>query len=164
MNDDEIDERLVKEVRDYAIFMLDQNGFVRTWNAGAERLKGYKPAEIIGRHFSTFYPQEDIRARKPERELEIALADGRVEDEGWRLRKDGSRFWANVVLQIIERNVKSQTQLVDDLLNVSRIVTGNLKIAPQWIDPMSVIHAAVESIRPAAMAKDIDYATYRLWH
>src|SRR5207253_10377368 len=121
MNDDEIDERLVKEVRDYAIFMLDQNGFVRTWNAGAERLKGYKPAEIIGRHFSTFYPQEDIRARKPERELEIALADGRVEDEGWRLRKDGSRFWANVVLQIIERNVKSQTQLVDDLLNVSRI-------------------------------------------
>ena len=103
--------------------------------------------------FLDFLSQEDIRARKPERELEIALADGRVEDEGWRLRKDGSRFWANVVLQIIERNVKSQTQLVDDLLNVSRIVTGNLKIAPQWIDPMSVIHAAVESIVPLRWRK-----------
>ena len=101
MNQVEIYERLVKEVRDYAIFMLDPTGVVRTWNAGAERLKGYKPEEIIGRHFSTFYPEEDIRANKPGRELEIALADGRVEDEGWRLRKDGSRFWANVVITAI---------------------------------------------------------------
>src|SRR5213594_1059272 len=101
MDEAEIYRRLVKEVRDYAIFMLDESGFVRTWNAGAQRLKGYKPEEIIGRHFSTFYPQEDIRARKPERELEIALAEGRVEDEGWRLRKDGSLFWANVVITAI---------------------------------------------------------------
>ena len=85
-------------VRDYAIFALDPDGYILSWNAGAERLKGYTPAEIIGRHFSTFYPPEDIAAGKPERELVDAVRDGRVEDEGWRVRKDGSRFWANVVI------------------------------------------------------------------
>src|SRR5215471_2978923 len=94
----EIYRRLVKEVRDYAIIVLDQNGFIRTWNAGAERLKGYKPEEIIGQHFSRFYSRSDIEDGKPDRELRTALAEGRVEDEGWRLRKDGSRFWANVVM------------------------------------------------------------------
>ena len=272
--DSDIYQRLVKEVRDYAIFMLDQKGFIRTWNTGAERLKGYTSQEIIGRHFSCFYPEEDIQARKPEKELETALAEGRVEDEGWRIRKDGSRFWANVVitaifdenrkhigfgkvtrdlterrkaeealraeradlekrveertaalakansnlanankemargndqlqkasrmkdeflavlshelrtpltsiygwlsllragkveqsdmmkaLQVIERNVKAQTQLVDDLLNVSRIITGNLKIAPQWVDATSIVNAAIDAIRPAAIAKDIRLTT-----
>jgi len=276
--------RLITEVRDYAIFMLDTDGFVRTWNLGAERLKGYKPDEIIGRHFSTFYEEAEKLAQKPQHELEVAVAEGRLEDEGWRLRKDGTRFWANViitaiydddgkhigftkvtrdlterraaeealraelierrtaetelravraaleerveertaaltrsnealsaanheltraneelekasrmkdqflavlshelrtpltsvygwlsllqagkverskmvhVLEIIERNVKAQSQLVDDLLNVSRIITGNLKISPQWIDPLTVIHAAVDSIRPAALTKEI---------
>ncbi len=89
---------LVESVRDYAIFALDAEGNVLTWNAGAERFKGYKPHEIIGRHFSTFYSAEDKAARKPERELEEAIEHGRVEDEGWRIRKDGSRFWANVVI------------------------------------------------------------------
>jgi PAS domain S-box-containing protein len=89
---------LIETVRDYAIFVLDPTGRVATWNVGAERLKGYKPSEIIGKHFSTFYGQEDIDSRKPERELEIAIKEGRVEDEGWRLRKDGSRFWANVII------------------------------------------------------------------
>lgn len=89
---------LVESVRDYAIFMLDPDGTVATWNAGAERLKQYKPEEIIGQHFSKFYPAEDIAAGKPERELAQAIAEGRVEDEGWRLRKDGSRFWALVVI------------------------------------------------------------------
>ena len=89
---------LVESVRDYAIFALDAQGNVLTWNAGAERFKGYKAHEIIGRHFSTFYPDEDRAARKPERELEAAIEFGRVEDEGWRIRKDGSRFWANVVI------------------------------------------------------------------
>jgi PAS domain S-box-containing protein len=257
--------------------MLDCDGFIQTWNTGAERLKGYKPQEIIGRHFSTFYSEADKQAQKPQNELVIALAEGRVEDEGWRYRKDGTRFWANVVitaiydedgrhvgfakvtrdlterreaeealrselvkrraaeiellaaqadlekrveqrtqdlaevnaelvqandelenagrmkdqflavlshelrtpltsvygwvsllqagkiepaklmhvLAIIERNVKAQTQLVDDLLNVSRIITGNLKLAPQWIDPLTVVNAAVDSIRPAALAKEI---------
>ncbi|HEY4306187.1 MAG TPA: PAS domain S-box protein [Gemmatimonadaceae bacterium] len=89
---------LVESVRDYAIFALDAKGNVLTWNAGAERFKGYKPHEIIGRHFSTFYTEEDKAAQKPERELEEATAHGRVEDEGWRIRKDGTRFWANVVI------------------------------------------------------------------
>jgi len=89
---------LIESVRDYAIFVLDPEGRIATWNIGAERLKGYKPSEIIGKHFSTFYGQEDIESRKPWRELEIAQKEGRVEDEGWRLRKDGSRFWANVII------------------------------------------------------------------
>jgi PAS domain S-box-containing protein len=85
-------------VRDYAIFALDPDGNVLTWNLGAKSFKGYEASEIIGRHFSTFYPDEDRASRKPEKELEIAAAFGRVEDEGWRIRKDGSRFWANVVI------------------------------------------------------------------
>jgi len=89
---------LIESVRDYAIFVLDPEGRISTWNIGAERLKGYKPHEIIGRHFSTFYGQEDIENRKPWRELEIAQKEGRVEDEGWRIKKDGSRFWANVII------------------------------------------------------------------
>ena len=89
---------LIESVRDYAIFALDPDGRIATWNIGAERLKGYRPAEIIGRHFSTFYPPEDVASRKPQRELEIAIAEGRVEDEGWRIRKDGTRFWANVII------------------------------------------------------------------
>jgi diguanylate cyclase (GGDEF)-like protein/PAS domain S-box-containing protein len=95
------DERfrvLVESVQDYAILMLDVNGNVTTWNAGAQRFKGYHADEIIGRHFSVFYPIEDIVAGKPERELAAAAADGRHEDEGWRVRQDGTRFWASVVI------------------------------------------------------------------
>ncbi|KAH7205299.1 hypothetical protein BKA60DRAFT_579251 [Fusarium oxysporum] len=95
---------LVQAVKDYAIFLLDTRGNVMTWNTGAELNKGYKKEEIIGKHFSTFYSEEDIRSRKPERELEICLREGRVEDEGWRYRKDGSRFWANVVITAIYKN------------------------------------------------------------
>lgn len=90
--------RLVSSISDYAIFLLDASGHVSTWNRGAERIKGYQAEEIIGRHFSTFYPPEDVAAHKPERELEIAAATGRFEDEGWRIRKDGSRFWASVII------------------------------------------------------------------
>ncbi|MEU8349660.1 MULTISPECIES: PAS domain-containing sensor histidine kinase [unclassified Streptomyces] len=89
---------LVQGVLDYGIFMLDPGGHISSWNAGAERIKGYRADEIIGRHFSTFYPPEDVAAQKPQRELETAVAEGRLEDEGWRIRKDGSRFWANVVI------------------------------------------------------------------
>ncbi|MCC8250419.1 PAS domain-containing sensor histidine kinase [Saccharothrix luteola] len=89
---------LVQGVIDYAIFMLDPTGRVISWNAGAERIKGYSAEEIVGEHFSTFYPPEDLVARKPWRELEVAAEVGRFEDEGWRLRKDGSRFWANVII------------------------------------------------------------------
>lgn len=89
---------LVEGVRDYAIFMLDPEGNVASWNPGAERIKGYRAEEIIGKHFSNFYPTVDREAGKPEYELKVARATGRFEDEGWRIRKDGSRFWASVVI------------------------------------------------------------------
>jgi PAS domain S-box-containing protein len=89
---------LVASVRDYAIFMLDPLGRIATWNLGAERIKGYTASEVIGSHFSVFYPPEDLAAGKPAAELAEAERVGRFEDEGWRIRKDGSRFWANVII------------------------------------------------------------------
>ncbi|AXA45142.1 PAS domain S-box protein (plasmid) [Rhizobium leguminosarum] len=93
--------RLVQGVSDYAIYMLDPDGNVSSWNFGAERIKGYRPQEIIGRHFSTFYTPEDREAGLPETALGLARAEGRFEREGWRVRKDGSRFWASVVIDAI---------------------------------------------------------------
>ncbi len=90
--------RLIEAVNDYAIFLLDAQGHVVTWNAGAERIKGYRGEEIIGQHFSRFYPREAVERRWPQQELELAAARGRFEDEGWRVRKDGSLFWASVVI------------------------------------------------------------------
>jgi PAS domain S-box-containing protein len=89
---------LVECVLDYAIFVLTPEGNVATWNRGAQRMKGYESSEILGRHFSTFYPPDALAQGKPEWELEQAIEYGRVEDEGWRIRKDGTRFWANVVI------------------------------------------------------------------
>ena len=97
----ETDQRLkllVAGVKDYAILMLDPDGLVISWNQGGERIKGYSAEEILGRHFSCFYTQEDVKAGKPEQELRAAAADGHYQDEGWRVRKDGSRFWANVLI------------------------------------------------------------------
>ena len=89
---------LVETVRDYGIFMLDESGRIASWNAGAQRLKGYTAADIIGQHFRVFYTPEAQRSRHPEHELKVAAATGRYEDEGWRVRKDGSLFWANVII------------------------------------------------------------------
>lgn len=89
---------MVEGVRDYAIFMLDPKGHIITWNDGAKRIKGYSEDEIKGRHFSTFYTMEDLESKKPQRELEIAIATGKYEEEGWRIRKDGSVFWASIVI------------------------------------------------------------------
>lgn len=89
---------LVESIVDYGVFLLDAAGHIASWNRGAERIKGYAAHEIVGKHFSTFYPAEDVEAGKPARELEVATAQGRLEDEGWRVRKDGSRFWANAVI------------------------------------------------------------------
>jgi len=94
----DIHRLLVESVRDYAIFILDAEGYVRTWNPGALRLKGYTADEIIGRHFSIFYPPEEARRGHPEHELEAAAAEGRYQEEGWRVRQDGTRFWANVLI------------------------------------------------------------------
>jgi PAS domain S-box-containing protein len=98
---DELFRLLVSTIKDYAILMLDPEGRVTSWNAGAERIKGYRAEEIIGQHFSRFYPAEDVAQGKPEHELKVAAEQGRFEDEGWRLRKDGSRFWANVVITAV---------------------------------------------------------------
>ncbi|WP_135826290.1 PAS domain S-box protein [Halorussus ruber] len=92
---------LVEAVDEYAIFMLDPEGHVVTWNEGARRIKGYDPEDIVGEHFSTFYTDEDREAGVPEENLEAARTEGHVEDEGWRVRKDGTRFWANVVITAI---------------------------------------------------------------
>lgn len=259
---EELFRLLVASVKDYAIFMLDKHGRVATWNAGAERIKQYAAKEIIGRHFSVFYPEEDIRARKPERELEIAARDGSVEDEGWRLRKDGTRFIANVVItavrdehgallgfakvtrdvtdrkneeeihralleqrerrlqaeeekrhaessyraeqeanrakdeflmtlshelrtpmtailgwsrllpmmrpddatfkeavESIGRSARLQAQLIEDVLDVSRIVSGKLRLNIENGDVALVLQTAVDSVRAAADAKMITIAT-----
>jgi PAS domain S-box-containing protein len=89
---------LIDSTTDYAIFLLDPTGKVLSWNAGAQRMQGYRPDEIIGQHFSVFYTDEANQRRWPQQELEFATRDGRFEDEGWRVRKDGTLFWANVVI------------------------------------------------------------------
>ena len=108
--------KLVAGVRDYAVFLLDRRGNVVTWNAGAERFKGYRADEIIGQHFSRFYPPEAIASAWPEHELEVATQTGRFEDEGWRVRKDGSRFWASVVITAL----KSDHGEVQGFLKITR--------------------------------------------
>ena len=89
---------MLEGVRDYAILMLSPEGRILTWNAGAQAMKGYGAQEIIGQSFSRFYTEADLHAQKPCKLLEVAARDGRVSDEGWRVRKDGSRFWASVVI------------------------------------------------------------------
>ena len=89
---------MIDGVKDYAIFMLDPEGRITTWNSGAERIKGYKADEIIGQHFSRFYTKEDVERRWPEHELKVAREEGKYEEEGWRVRKDGTTFWANVLI------------------------------------------------------------------
>lgn len=243
---------VVETVVDYAIFMLDPNGVVLTWNAGAERINGYAAQEIIGRHFSRFYPGEAIASGWPEHELQQAAEHGRFEDEGWRLRKDGSRYWANVVItalrdqhgalhgfakitrdlterrrsqaleqaglgreelleaersarmeaqravrikddflatlshelrtplsaimgwvqvlrrsrelkeedlqrgtDAIERNARAQVQLIDELLDLNRIISGRLRLDVQAASLKDAAEAAIESMTPAADAKNL---------
>jgi len=98
---------------------LDPNGCVATWNSSAERVKGYKAEEIIGKHFSLFYSADDVQRHKPEEQLKVAVAQGRLEDEGWRLRKDGSRFWASVVITAI----KDEAGRLQGFAKITRDVT-----------------------------------------
>jgi PAS domain S-box-containing protein len=246
---------LVGAVSDYAIYMLDPEGRVTTWNLGAEKLKGYATSEILGQHFSRFFPEDARREGKPERELELARAQGRFEEEGWRIRKDGARFWANIIitpvrndagevvgfakvtrdlterqeaeetarrlaaeqaaravseanearfralageaeeanrvkdeflatvshelrtplnailgwatllqdrlrgtaseraLEIVQRNAQAQAQIIDDILDVSRIITGKLRLDLRATDLSAIVRAAFEVVAPAATAK-----------
>lgn len=231
---------LVENVRDYAVFLLDARGHVASWTAEAQRMKGYAPHEVVGQHLRVFFTQEDRDNGMPERELARAAADGRAEGEGWRVRKDGTRFWGDEIVapirdedgslrgfakivrdltarqlaaieqrelyaqaheanrlkdefldmvshelrtplnailgwshllalaatefdatqtravQAITRNAQIQVQLVDDLLDVSRIVSGQVKLQVETAILADVVKGAVDSVRPAASAKSID--------
>ena len=238
LGDDRSLRLFVDSVKDYAIFMLDTGGHVVTWNVGAQRTKQYSAPEILGQHFSRFYTPEDVAAGKPEHLLELAARDGVTEDEGWRVRKDGSRFWADVVLTAIrdedgtlagfgkvtrdlterraleeaerhargraeaanvakdeflaivshelrtplnvimgeifrlrnaapdpqpggrgwgalDRNVRLLTRLVEDLLDVSRAVSGKLRLEPQPVDLARVAHEVVAAARSSAEIKGV---------
>jgi PAS domain S-box-containing protein len=145
---------MVDAVKDYAIFMLDHKGRVQSWTRGAERIKGYQPGEIIGAHFSKFYPEEDIRDGKPERELEIAARDGKSEEEGWRVRKDGSRFWASALITAIH----DQSGALSGFVKVTRDVTERREserirsIVENVVDGIVTVSALgiIESFNPAA--------------
>ncbi|HJV71987.1 PAS domain-containing hybrid sensor histidine kinase/response regulator [Ideonella sp.] len=219
---------LVDSVTDYAIFMLDTEGRVISWNAGAQRIKGYRPEEIIGKHFERFYPEDKVAAGWPREELRRALAEGRLQDEGWRIRNDGSRFWAGVVItpvfdhtgvhrgfakvtrdmsdqrrlieleqaaqrmnefiamlahelrnplapicnavsvlrmqpdlppvvrkmgDMVDRQARQLTRLVDDLLDVGRIATGKMSLQREHLDYRELLLASIEAVRPLMVAK-----------
>jgi PAS domain S-box-containing protein len=141
---------LVDSIVDYAIFMLDTEGKVTSWNAGAQRIKGYLPKEIIGKHFSTFYTQEERKAGVPKRALETARREGKYEAEGWRVRKDGSRFWASVVIDAI-RNPQGE-------------IIGFAKITRDMTDKREAQQALLEAERRFRILVQgvTDYAIYML--
>lgn len=231
---DAVYRRLVEGVLDYAIFLLTPTGRIATWNAGAQRIKGYAADEIIGNHFSIFYTAPDVESAWPDEELKLAREHGRFEDEGWRVRKDGSTFWANVVitaianpdgellgyakvtrdltarmerererrrmaelveesrrmtefiamlsheirnplapimnvlsimgreplsergawcLEVANKQVRQINRLVEDLLDVSRVTTGKVRLSLAPLELGAVVHDAVEGMRPAAEAR-----------
>ncbi|HJQ79066.1 MAG TPA: PAS domain-containing sensor histidine kinase, partial [Lacipirellulaceae bacterium] len=213
---------MIESVRDYAIFMLDTQGHVATWNAGAERIKGYTADEIIGQHFSVFFTSEDLAEGKPAKELQLAATTGRFEDEGWRVRKDKSHFWANVIIttlrdkegtlrgfakitrdmterrqvealrvadrqkneflamlahelrnplapirngvqllkmlrdeaaihettEMMERQVLQLVRLVDDLMDISRIITGKIHLEKEPVEVSAFVNRAIEEVQP----------------
>ena len=158
---------LVEEVKDYAIFMLDPAGRILSWNEGAQKIKGYAAAEIIGQHFSRFFLAEDIERGKPDAELTLAAAEGRWEEEGWRLRKNGSRFWADVVITAShdkDGTLLGFTKITRDitegkrareafLLEVTNALVSNLDIRQL----LSAIASCVRQVKP------FDYATLALY-
>ncbi|HXX44186.1 MAG TPA: sigma 54-interacting transcriptional regulator [Candidatus Acidoferrales bacterium] len=159
--------RLVAEVKDYAIFLLDPEGNVKTWNEGAQRIKGYQPEEIIGKHFSVFYPTEEVERGKPQEVLAAAAREGRVEDEGWRIRKDGSRFWASVVITSLHgdegkllgfakvtRDITERKRVREAfLLEVTNALLSNLDITKL----LAAIGLCIRQV------KEFDYATLTLY-
>ncbi|HEY8077703.1 MAG TPA: PAS domain S-box protein [Labilithrix sp.] len=141
---------LVDAVTDYAIFMLDADGYVATWNSGAEKTKGYTSDEIVGQHFSIFYTPEDREAGKPGRLLETVRREGRVEDESWRVRKDGTRFWANVVMSAL----RDATGNVIGFAKVTRDLTERREVERRLFGVEQRFHQVVDAIT--------DYAIFML--
>lgn len=146
----EVFQLLVASVRDYAVFMLDPAGRVATWNSGARMIKGYAPEEIIGRHFSTFYSKEDVRSGKPEHQLRMARERGSFEDEGWRIRKDGTRFWASVVITAV---YDAQNEL-RGFAKITRDITERRRAEEELRQSGEVFQLLVSSVR--------DYAIFML--
>jgi PAS domain S-box-containing protein len=138
---------LVESVVDYAIFALDSTGHILSWNRGAAQLKGYDAGEIIGLHFSVFYPPEDVAARKPDRELETAAREGRVEDEGWRVRKDGSKFWANVIITA----VRDQSGILIGFAKVTRDLTARRQALEELRTSEQRFRLLVQSVKDYAI-------------
>ena len=141
---------LVQSIVDYAIYMLDPKGFVTSWNAGAEKIKGFQAEEIVGQHFSTFYTEEDRKAGMPEKVLETAKREGKFEGEGWRVRKDGTRFWASVV--------------VDRINDEKGKLLGFAKITRDMTDKREAQHALLEAERRFRILVQgvTDYAIFML--
>ena len=134
---------LVNAVRDYAIFMLDPEGRISSWNSGAQRIKGYSASEIIGQHFSCFYTFEDLQAEKPQRELETATQVGYVEDEGWRVRKDGSKFWASVVITAM----RDESGTLVGFSKVTRDFTERMLVLKALRESQKELHESEDSLR-----------------
>ena len=141
---------LVQSILDYAIYLLDPNGFVTSWNAGAERIKGFRAEEIVGKHFSTFYTPEDRKAGVPTRVLETARSEGKFEGEGWRVRKDGARFWASVVVDAI----KDESGEVIGFAKITRDMTEQRAAQQALLDAERTFRILVQGVT--------DYAIYML--
>ncbi|HYH74372.1 MAG TPA: PAS domain-containing sensor histidine kinase [Candidatus Saccharimonadales bacterium] len=152
---------LVETIEDYAIFLLDETGHVASWNPGAQKFKGYTADEIIGKHFSTFYSKVDTDNGKPAWELEQAKAVGRVEDEGWRLRKDGSRFWANVIITALY-DKKTGKHL--GFAKVTRNLTERKKYEDMLRDTNMQLQASYKELQMLSAAKDefVSLASHQL--
>lgn len=148
---------MVESVTDYAIVMLDPEGLVVSWNTGAERIEGYPAEEIVGRHFSQFYPSEDIKNGKPQRDLDVAAAKGRFADEGWRVRKDGSTFWANVVFTPIRDqagNARGYAKLTRDLTGLKQAEAAQKELDQRLRDQQFYTRSLIESNIDALMTTD----------
>ena len=148
---------MVESVTDYAIVMLDPDGLVVSWNTGAERIEGYRAEEIVGRHFSQFYLSDDIQNGKPRRDLEVVAAKGRFEDEGWRVRKDGSTFWANVVFTAIRDqagNARGFAKLTRDLTGRKQAEFAQKQLDQRLRDQQFYTRSLIESNIDALMATD----------
>jgi PAS domain S-box-containing protein len=142
--------QFVAGIADYAIYMLSPDGFINSWNAGAERFKGYTASEIIGQHFSRLYTEEDRAAGLPSRALQTALQEGKFEGEGWRLRKDGTRFWASIIIDPIR---DTEGALIG-FAKITRDITESKKVA-------EALHASEEQFRLLVQSV-VDYAIYKL--
>ncbi|MFA7751926.1 PAS domain-containing protein, partial [Klebsiella pneumoniae] len=143
-------ERLVNSIRDYAIYLLDRDGHIASWNAGAERFKGYTAEEIVGQHFSRFYTEEDRAAGLPARALRIAAEKGVFEAEGWRLRKDGTRFWTSVVID----PVRDEHGALIGFAKVTRDITDKRAAQRALLESEQRFRLLVQGVR--------DYAIYML--